>query len=55
MMGTYMVPETSVYSYNQLKRLTARECFMKFSRRENFKSDETENVSTQTGSQTVLY
>jgi hypothetical protein len=38
MMGTEMVPETSVSSYNQLTRLIAREDFIEFSRRENFKS-----------------
>jgi hypothetical protein len=37
MMGTEMVPETSVSSYNQLTRLIAREDFIGFSRRENFK------------------
>jgi hypothetical protein len=36
MMGTEMVPETSVCSYNQLTRLIAREDFVELSRRENF-------------------
>jgi hypothetical protein len=37
MMGTEMVPETSVYSCNQLTRLCAREDFIEFSRRKSFK------------------
>jgi hypothetical protein len=37
-MGTEMVPETSVSSYNQLTWLIAREDFIEFSLRENFKS-----------------
>jgi NADH:ubiquinone oxidoreductase subunit C len=36
-MGTDMVPETSVSSYNQLTRLIVREDFTEFSRRKNFK------------------
>jgi hypothetical protein len=38
MMGTEMVPETSVSSYNHLTQLIAREDFIAFSGRENFKS-----------------
>jgi hypothetical protein len=38
MMGTEMVPETSVSSYNQLMQLIAREDFIEFSRCKNFKS-----------------
>jgi hypothetical protein len=38
MMGTEMVPETSVSSYNQLTRLIAREDLIEFSRRKNLKS-----------------
>jgi hypothetical protein len=38
MMGTEMVPETSVSSYNQLTRLIAQEDFIEFSCRESFKS-----------------
>jgi hypothetical protein len=38
MMGTKMVPETSVSSYNRLTRLIVREGFIEFGRRENFKS-----------------
>jgi hypothetical protein len=37
MMGTEIVPETSVSSCNQLTRLCAREDFTEFSRRESFK------------------
>jgi hypothetical protein len=37
MMGTEMVPETSVSSCNQLTRLCAREDFIGFSHREIFK------------------
>jgi hypothetical protein len=37
MMGTEMVPETSVSSCYQLPRLCAREDFIEFSRRESFK------------------
>jgi hypothetical protein len=36
-MGTEIVPETSVSTYNQLKCLCAREDFIEFSRRESFK------------------
>jgi hypothetical protein len=38
MMGTEMVPEMSVSSYNQVMWLTAREDFTEFSHRKNFKS-----------------
>jgi hypothetical protein len=38
MMGTEVVPETSVPSYNQLTLLIAREGFIEFSRCENLKS-----------------
>jgi hypothetical protein len=38
MMGTEMVPETSVSSYNQQTRLISREDFIEFSHQENFKS-----------------
>jgi hypothetical protein len=38
MMGTEMVPETSVSFYNQLTPLIAREYFIEFSRHEKFKS-----------------
>jgi hypothetical protein len=37
MMGTEVVPETSVSSCNQFTRLCAREDFIEFSRRESFK------------------
>jgi hypothetical protein len=37
MMGTEMVPETSVSSCNQLMWLCAREDFIEFSHRESFK------------------
>jgi hypothetical protein len=37
-MGTEMVPETLVSSWNQLTRLIAREDFIEFSRREDFES-----------------
>jgi hypothetical protein len=37
MMGTEMVPETSVSTCNQLTRLIAREDFIEFSCRESFK------------------
>jgi hypothetical protein len=38
MMGTEMVPETSVSSFRQLTRVIAREDFIEFPLRENFKS-----------------
>jgi hypothetical protein len=38
MMGTEMVPETSVSFYNQLTQLIARDDFIELSRSENFKS-----------------
>jgi hypothetical protein len=37
MMGTEIVPETSVSSCNQLTRLCARGAFIEFSRRKSFK------------------
>jgi hypothetical protein len=37
MIGTEIVPETSVYTWNQLTRLCARQDFIEFSRRESFK------------------
>jgi hypothetical protein len=37
MMGTEIVPETSVSTCNQLTQLCAREDFIEFSRRESFK------------------
>jgi hypothetical protein len=37
MMGTEIVPETSVSTRNQLTRLCAREDFIEFIRRESFK------------------
>jgi hypothetical protein len=37
MMGTEIVPETSVSSCNKLARLCAREDFIQFSRRERLK------------------
>jgi hypothetical protein len=37
MMGTEIVPETSVSTCNQLTRLCAREYFIEFSRRESFR------------------
>jgi hypothetical protein len=37
MLGTEMVPEMSVSSYNQLTRLIVREDFIEFSRCGNFK------------------
>jgi hypothetical protein len=37
MMGTEIVPETSVSTCNQLTRLCAREDFIEFSRRKIFK------------------
>jgi hypothetical protein len=44
MMGTEMVPETSVSSYNKLTRLNSREDCIKFSRRENIKSYNALNI-----------
>jgi hypothetical protein len=38
MMGAEMVPEMSVSSFYQLTWLIAREDFIEFSHRENFKS-----------------
>jgi hypothetical protein len=37
MIGTEIVPETSVYSCNRLTQLCARKDFIEFSRRESFK------------------